>query len=379
MTARERILAAGVGGTLLILGGFKITQWVIIQPFQAIETSLIEARERKAHLELRQVQESVWQKNWLDRTRRTLGTKPADVQTAFRTDVQSLLTEHGLTEDLSINSITPKTNKKTGITEIPLSITVKGKLDDLTSFLRDFYQRPYLAKIEKITIDGGETQPKSRSSSRSRRGRRSSSRRSDGSAERLLSISGLKLATVVLPPFKELKSKHIKSLEALDEMEPAHDWLAREDDDYLTIVSADIFGWPKQPEPLTERETVDIANNDEPLPPAPPTVDPRKNADKKRIVGVESRNGVAIVFIVDETQRDQPPKAFRTHEEIDDGKLMLIHGLGLVVRVEAKEGSEDDQATDYFYPIGTNFKQREQLDPAKHPLIYQEMRRQRGS
>lgn len=378
MNARERILAVGVGGTLLIFGGFKITQWVVVQPFQAIETSLAEARERKAYLALRQVQESVWQKNWLDRTRRTLGTDPADVQTKFRTDVQTLLTKHGLTKDLTINSITPKTNKKTGITEIPLSITVKGKLDDLTSFLRDFYQRPYLVKIEKFTLDGGETQQKSRSSSRSRRGRRSSSRRSDASAEQLLSISGLKIATVVLPPFKKLKSKHIKSLDALDEMDPAHDWLAREDDDYLTIVSADIFGWAKQSEP--KKIVVDEPGSDDPPPTPPaPTVDPRKDADKKRIVGVESRNGVAIVFVVDETQRDEPPKAFRTLEELDDGKLMLIHGLGLVVRVQPKSGAEDASATDYFYAIGTNFKQREQLDPARHPLIYQEMHRRRGS
>jgi hypothetical protein len=75
-----------------------------------------------------------------------------------------------------------------------------------------------------------------------------------------------------------------------------------------------------------------------------------------------------VAYVVDPDDPTEPPQEYRLNDEVDDGKLVLIVPEGMVVRVPPKSGQRQPP-THYFYPLGSNFKEREEVDPSVHPQV----------
>ena len=86
---------------------------------------------------------------------------------------------------------------------------------------------------------------------------------------------------------------------------------------------------------------------------------------KRKIVGTMSTFREPSVIVRDDSRLTEPPKEYRVGEEIDDGRLVFVHGEGVVVRVTGSA------PTDYFYRLGYSFKDRERLTADLHPDVYQ--------
>ena len=139
--------------------------------------------------------------------------------------------------------------------------------------------------------------------------------------------------------------------------------------DYNTIVDKNLFA-PYQPRiaSTTVTPTTEPAHPTTPVEPTVrPVVDPRAGADQKFVRSTVGLDGEPRAYVVDKQQLDQPPTAYRLDDPIDDGKLILIHPQGIVVRSNGKN---------YFYPLGSSFRDREELSAADRPEIWDALRRE---
>ena len=147
--------------------------------------------------------------------------------------------------------------------------------------------------------------------------------------------------------------------------------------DYDVIEEKNIFKeWlPPRPDPPKPAPTVATG-------PDKPVVrtaarDPRKDYLMLKVVGVGTENG-PVTWIMDENNLADPPAKKRVGDEMDyQGRVILIHPKGVVVRInETKKGRTETK--EYFYPLGKSFEEREPLDPAEHPEVARELRLVRG-
>jgi hypothetical protein len=361
MTQQERVLAGCLVGVIAVGGGYTLIKSKVYAPRVALKKEIVRESERRDALETRLASAPKRISAWQECTAQTLDTDATVAHALFREDVEGLLKRNGLTEGLAINPPPARLDKKgarEGFVELPLSVNVKGRLGELVNFLRDFYQQPYLVRVDKLHL-------------RAELGRSSKGKKgSGGSAEPKLNIT-MTLSTLVLPKLKGVEHPTI-DLAAVND--PEHEVvlasaarLGQEDPlAYNEITQKNIFKIyepPPPPPPPPPRETV-VTKPVERLPP----VDPRRDADKFVLSGVGQLVEGPVAYVINTDQPANAPVTHQLNDNIDDGKLVLVVPEGIVVRV-APKGGQRQPSKNYFYPLGSNFKEREEVNPADHPEV----------
>jgi len=344
MTGREKIIAGVVGGVVALAGGFKLTRLAVIEPLTSLNESLETAAEKKANLEDFVEQHQNVTKDWEAYTARTFSDNVEKAKVSFFSEVARLLELHDLTEDHRITQSTPR-KQKTGLVEVSLRVHAKGSLEAVVGFMRDLRQWPYLARLSNVSLraEKGSSARKTRE-----RGRR-------GDERATLAVSMI-ATTLVLPPLKGTKHQ------PPDPNQPAPTYLAHEPEAYDEIAQVNFFKKYEPPRTVVHKPGPE-EERDEPEPERRPP--PRPDM---RVVYVGTLNGEAVAYIVDDDHREVPAVKYHLNDEIDDGKLVLIHPKGIVVRV-AKERGSREEFENYFCPRNTSFKERLPLAQADPEII----------
>lgn len=373
MTRRERILALCVAGTLGGVGLVKGVELAVVRPMLHTRDAIGAERVRGQKLDQRAIELADVRREWFDWTRRTLSDDRVVAQRLFREDIHRLLELHGL-----VNAkVTPGTfvADKNGFVTIPLTIQVKGTLRNVVGFMTDFYNRNYLARLDRVTLSADQSVIDAVNSTRAQHRAARGGTRGAGASPAAATPAGpgpdgpdlninMTAVTLVLP---KAEAEHPVVAE-IGPLEEGAGRLPQPAAAYAEIFDTHLFRPYQPPEPAVVRGPT---AETEPAP-QPPAVVPRPperpGADRMVLICTTSLYGRPVAYVRDERQPDQPPTQYRLDEPLDDGTLLLIHPLGLVVRV-TKGGTH----TDYFYRLGTTFAEREELDVQLHPDIWQAM------
>jgi Tfp pilus assembly protein PilO len=354
----------------------------VIAPLAQMRTDIDAQRALRYNFEkeLRQLEKT--QTRWDAAVQSTLGTDKesgALAQHAFRDDLAALLQQHGLTDGLSTTPGTPRVDRnrkgfRQGFVELPVKVSVKGSLDNLVAFLKDLYQRPYLARVSNLSLVGIEergssTAAKDAAASKTP-ARRGASGRTPAPATH--SPGGWRLGidmtvvALVLPTMADSKAAPL-TREQLSRGDPSRLGNA----DYGPIGSLNIFRkyQPPPPQPPVEApETPPVAvRPDTPRPDRPP---PREDPPQPGLTLVAS-TGIGpdqIAYLRDDRRKGEPPTELRLNDVLEDARVVLIHPRGIVMRV-----GEGDGAKDYWIALGAKLSARVELDPASEPDVAAEL------
>jgi hypothetical protein len=366
MTRREKILALCVGGTLGGLALVTLVRWSVLSPFQSVRDQIAEEHRRSKNLRTTLQQVENVEEEWQTLTAQTLADDCQEAQRRFHEDMQHLLNLHGLREA----KISPGGFKayKDGSRGVPLTINGAGTLKEIVGFLCDFYCRDYLARLDRVRITADQAVLGDVNTNRPRAGgmrpgrtpppssRREPTFGPDGPALKV-SISAI---TLVLPKLPGLKHPVAEKI-----IELPGGRLQRERAAYNAILDRNPF-MPHQEKQVVVTPTTQSRQETATVTPATqPAVDPRAGAEQKLVKATTCLDGEPVAYVYDAQQRDQPPEKFYVDGQIDDGRLVLIHPRGLVVRVGVQ---------DYFYPLGKSFRDREELSPDDHPDVWEALR-----
>ena len=359
MTQRERTLAIVLGGSLAIVAGITAVKSLVLKPFNTQAAEIRDANIERAALKKRGRTERKWEAEWKEIGTKTLHGDAVYAQQMFREDMHALIRKYRLQGKVPLNPSQPSTNRKTGLTELSMRISVTGTVKQITGMLRDCYRRPYHTQIHSLTIDAGEGKLKK------------------GETSKPVVLS-MKISTLVLPDGIEgVKLEPIGDLANIaDEVDETR--LALAPGEYDEIASINMYQWPAAPKPV--RITKRVTNDTEETPKPPGTKHPRSNtrpdADKLHVVACVSHDGELSVYV--QKRVEDAPDIYRVDEEIEgEGRLIMIRPDGMVIRdTDKSTGSAGRTAeTDYFYPIGEVFKKREEVSPKTHPEIYADIQR----
>ena len=370
MNQREKILAGCLA--IAIGGGLGVTgvKTMVIEPRRELAREIAAQRARQDRLEVQLNGADKIIQGWQARTRQTLDVDPFAADQIFRKNVDELLKRNKLmSEKSSVGQAQPYVYKKgvrQGFTELSLSVTAMGTLGDVVTFLKDFYQLPYLVRVDKLSLSAHRTS-KARASVR-RRGAAASS-------EPELTVM-LTLTTLVLPKVDDVEHPTVdlaglEDPESDTEFASLHRLREEDPDTYGEIADVNIFKpWePPQVVKNEPRQVVKVPDRPSPPPPPPPPA-PRLGADKYVVTGVAETPEGPVAYVINADDTLAPPTEYYLNDEIDDGKLVLIVPQGVVVRVlpEEKRGGAS-LAKNYFYALGSNFKEREEVNPTDHPEV----------
>ncbi len=386
MKPRERLFAISIVALLAIAGGYRLVHMLIVEPRAALVSALKAANERQADLESWIDRENATRQRWSDETQCTLGQDSDKALRVFREDVARLLKDNDLDTDLRISPRKPVVERRgvrKGFTELTLGVEVRGSLEQAVRFLRDFYERPYLVRVDSLSLNAGTsvasaTKAATRGSERSdSRGRRAAPRTKEPNESEL--TIGMSLTTLVLPPIKDVphKTLDVALLEAPQgESQPAvarRSPLRREDvSAYDAIFTTNMFKLYQEVRVVTvptTRETGPVEQTEV----VKQVPDPRRDAGHFKVVATVSLHGELIAYVEDDRDRTEPPVRHRLNDELDDGRLVLIHPRGIVVRTTPGEESASRAVHNYFYRLGKSFAERVELTADEHPEIWNEL------
>jgi hypothetical protein len=370
MTRREKVLAMCVGGALGGLALYGLVNWMVVRPFKAAHKEIDDERKRQQRLTLALKQLDHVEKDWQELTKRTFSVDAKEAERGFREDMHQLLERHGL-RDPKVSPGSP-IKYKDGSVGVPLTINATGTLNKIVGFLCDFYRREYLARLDKVRITADQSVVSNVNTTRGRAagvrqgratggppGRTSNELGPDG-PELKVNISAV---TLVLPPVDKIP--HLVMPEIV-ELENGRN--LRPLSEYSYIYDKNLF-LPYQEKPKVVVDATPVATKPvDPGPPPPPPPPPppvRPGADQLFVRGLMKLNGEETVYVYDERKKAEPPTLYKVDQPIDDGTLIEILPEGLVVRVEKPGGGH----TDYFYPLGKSFKDRQEVNPDDHPFI----------
>ncbi len=391
MTQRERFLSILMAAAFVIVGGYTAISTQIIRPMQERHTRIDRLTKVRDDL-LRQARHlQTARTNWQERTGRTLSADWREAQRVFYDDLHALGRAAGLT-DLRLNPRQPRVERKgdrVDFSELTVAIDARGTLAQLTDFLQRFYRRPYYARIDSLRLIPApehlqQAQPRpaaSRTPPRNNRrpgerapasgGGGASPARSADDSDLVLTVT-LELTTLVLPqvataPSKPLDPNVLHDEQALALADPGR--LASTPADYDRIPEVNIFKLYREPPPV-------VVTPDPPPPvarapdtPKPPPGPPPIPWGEFVLIGTRSLDGEAVVDVRDPRAASGPATPYVLNAEIHDGTIVLIHPIGMVVRVWNADGS----GTDWVYKLGKPFSAREVLDPELHPELYHEV------
>lgn len=365
MTQRERVLAGCLLGAVVGFGGYKLVKSQVVEPRRALIADIQKERARRDELEVRLNAADKTKEAWQAQTKQTLHVDWAEARAVFRRDVTTLLDRNNLITDTTrvrpIKEDIKKTGPWEGFVEVPLSVDgVRGTLSDLVNFLRDLYQRPYLVRVDSLRLSAD-------------RGRRSAGRKDKAAVTDLQVNIVMTISTLVLPKLPDLEHPTF-DLVGLDDPNSEQLFvsaarLRAEDVEAYNEIARVNFFEPYQP-PVARQEVKQrpvVKRQETPKPPPPPP-DPRRDADKWVLSGIGRLDDGPIAYVINSDQPLNPPTEYRLNDAADDGNVVLLVSEGMVVRVPPSTGRRQPPKN-FFYPLGCNFKEREEVNPAEHPEV----------
>jgi len=385
MTHRERMLGIALGGTLAGLALVGAVRWAMVDPFVDLQQRIRTEEQRRTRLKNELARLEGIEKQWQALTARTLSLDPKEAQLRFRQKVHELLQRHGLVDDpkakdtkISPGGITRDRN--TRFVEVPLTITTAGTLKEVLGFLCDFYRQDFIARVDKVSLAANQALVAggARGGARARSNKTGSGvdagTQTIGPDGPQLTVS-ITVTALVLPPVGKIDPQPRAEPEELPRGALAHDV-----DAYSAVVARNLFKpyQPPPPPPPPPPEPVAAASQPAPPPPPPPPVNPRPDADKKYFVGTASVNGELLAYVQDQTQVERPVVRLRVGDAVDDGRVVLIQPLAMVVETQEPSG----QRKYYYYPLRqpnpASFAERVELSPQEHPEIWGRLQHSRG-
>jgi hypothetical protein len=379
MTRRERIMSLAMGAVVATFGLYVIVKWVVLTPFTNVDKQIESEMVRGENLAAQLHKLSDAPQEWSAIVGRTFSDDPQEAQRRFREDM------HQLASTLLHNAkVSPGTliKYKDGSTGAPVTISAEGTLNEVVSFLRAFYQREYLARLDKVQISAEQTVINDVNSA-SRQGRTTPTpRRGRGGGPTVTPAAGapggagpngpqlkvvVNAVTLVLAPAPGVPVKFIPDGPVEEHPKGRN---LQELDEYNAIFAHNLFT-PFQPKPVAATQsTVEVATTQkiEPhieAPPPPPVV------YTSVVRAMTALHGELIALVYDDAKPTEEPRQVRLDEAFDDGKLVLIHPEGVVVRVE-----KDGQRTDCFYPFGESAKSRVKLTREAQPEVFEALERE---
>lgn len=368
MTQRERLLFGSVVGVLGLAASVKAVHSWFIAPRQALiaQRAAERARADALDLELARAQRSL--DSWAKQTQHTLSHIGYEAHGKFRAEISALVAKHAFT-DVTVREspahVAPKGHRE-GFAELPVSVSAKASLRQLVAFLRDLYERPYFVRVGNMRINGENANLPV-----------GSGKDKHVPVEPTLNIS-FSVETLVLPnvagaPGPTLDLANVPEIGeriARGEKPALRREALEEYDEVARVNFFKLYTPPPAPKPdpvttVVKNDTPKPTKPEPPPKPAPPPVDPRKNADKLMLVGVTTLNGEPMAFVEDEGKPTEAPEQYRLNDAVDDGRLVLIHTRGIVIRVHEPSG----EYKNYYYEVGATFKDRVEVQADLHPEI----------
>lgn len=385
MTQRERIMAGAVLGVLGVYGAFRGIKAGYIEPRKDLVNQRVAEMQRAESLDLELARAERVKEKWQAETARTLDVSAFEAHKKFRSDLSTLVSNHGLT-DVSIRTGTrpppiAKGHRK-GWIEAPVIINAEGTLANVVELMHDLYERPYLLRVKGFDLNA-ENALARRAVSSKREGKDKNGKRAPGASaepDELRLRVRLDVSTLILPAIAGAPHRPL-DLAAAPPPDDAvlaggRPMLRRESpEDYREIVTRDIFRIYEPPPAVVVAPPEPVEASPRPTPPPPrpappPPPDPRRDAGKLRLVGTTSLNGELIAYVENSDDLSEPLIEHRLNDPVDDGRLVLVHPRGIVVRSPQPDGGH----TNWVYFNNDRFDQREELDPSRGPE-YQELDR----
>lgn len=366
MQQREKAIAGILVTVIVGYGGFTLVKKAVIEPRRNLQERIADENKLRDELEVRLNGAEAIIAGWQGWTKQTLDTDPFVAHQAFREDVDLLLDRNKLTQDLTTNKGAVYSDRKgpqEGFAVLPLTVKVKGELDNLVNFLKDLYQRPYPVRVEKLNL-------------RAELARRPSGSKSKGPTPPPKLNITMTLNTLVLPAIEDVEHPTI-DLAALNDPggQPVLASAARlQQEDlaaYNEIANPNPFQIyePPPPPPPVVREPREVKEPVERNPVVRTPPDPRRDAHKFVVTGTGCLDDGPIAYVINTDKDAEPPDGYRLNDEVDDGKLVLVVPQGIVVRVTPESRARTAEAKNYFYTLGGTFKDREEVTAADHPEV----------
>jgi len=243
---------------------------------------------------------------------------------------------------------------------VPYSISADATLEQAVSFITLFYERPYLWRITdySLTPTGGK----------------------DSKLVRLL----VDIHAMVLPElgleFAEIDPLVDYPLAPItpEEWEGFKGYAGNDLLAYADIWKGDLFSPykpppppppapPSPPPPKKDEPKPRPTNTKTPKPPTAPVDKPDPTRKETVLTGIAGSDDVREV--ITEHNKTKERKYYRAGEDLDGGKIVLVHPLGAVVYKKDKE---------YVYLLGELLSASKELSPAEFPEITSALMKQRA-
>lgn len=365
MTQRERILVASVAGLIAVTGGVVSVRSYILRPLHEKRETLAALQTRREDLMLRLRHEAEALEGWRRKTAATLHASPFEASQLFREDMEKVLERSGLASR-TVRLLTPSREAKgmrEGFMVLRVSASAEGTLGQVVAFLREYYQRPYLTRITKLALTTPEQiRGGARPAPRSRRETATAA----GDEPKIT----MKVEAVALLLPRLAGVPHSPLDPNRPEREALRPLIDGEDEKYDEVVRANLFKLYQPPPPPVATRT-DTSDKPPPRdrPPQPAAPDPH---EKMVLVATTALDGDLVAWVRDDAHPTEPPRHFRLNDGLHGGRIVLIHPLGMVVRVHKPD--EPAALVDYFYALDKSLMERVPLNPADHAEIVRELR-----
>lgn len=343
MPQRQKILLSVlVAMALLLLGGKTVyPRW--IQPLFDVSGRIVKSEAELQSLESKWVRYRKSQEVYKQYVLRSGGTDAKQVKNDLQARLNRLISDCDLTSK-GITPQTPKENRKTHVQEFRFDVRAEGKLESVVRFLALCEELPQLVRLAEIRLNPAST------------GRR-------GTTEDRISL--FCRLEVVVP--SAVDGTMVVKVGPDDQ---PTDWVRHdgEGDTYASIWDAKPFTEWKEP---LQDDQVRVAENVEP---GKQRHDPPRQREDREdkdtlvdLVAIYGDGGRMVQEVHTRKKRGRDRGQYRSlGDEMDGGKLVMVHPLGAVVRREGE---------DYFYPRGLTFGDSIQLAKAhEYPEVIARMR-----
>jgi len=319
---------------------YQVVNRAFVKPLAELNQNIAKQRRELAKYKRLPMLEAKYKRRWRELAHRALGRDAPTVQARFGDEITKLLKASGLTH-WSCRPTPPKPlERKSKLQRVSFMVSAEGSLKNVVEFLRRFYERPFLARISSLSLD-----PKG---GRSGAGLKMNAR----------------LETLVLPEMPQVG--RVAVLSTNPSSQPTRKRYAADDPQaYAMIWQKELLSRyepPKPPPPVAKKN-----NKKPPAGGNKPARPPRSRTDSRSaivVMAVASYPGVQEVVTYNTKTKQET--VYRvgdpTKDRMDDGRLVLVHPLGAVVR----KGQ-----TDYFYPVGSTFAEASPVDAKTHAVIYE--------
>jgi Tfp pilus assembly protein PilO len=363
MSGNEKKLLAAFGSVVGVYFGYMTLDTLYITPRRELAGKVVDEEKRLQNLLDEMDKTKATNADWARQTQRTLSLKRDEAQLVFRDQIAKLLEKHQLQFGHSLSPQQPREIKKDsrkGFVELPLQMSLEGKLANLTAFLEDVQKLPYYVSVDKLVLNASAADQglAGASTGKDKKGPRPGFSK-DGPTLR----AELRLSSLVLPKVADVV--HLVCDPGKEGVQPA---LKPRDSEgsYATVAATNVFRPYAVPEPPQVK--VVETKHPETRPVTPVTPPPPK--DTRVLVGTPSLNGEPVAFLRDELKKSDPPEELRLNAAVCEngkGKLVLVHPKGIVIRIAEPN---DAPPKNYFVALGQKISEREELSPQAHPDVY---------